>query len=83
VKVFRLSFAQCVRLSSENKYGIYPDAESKITARAFSLFQVTPVVDPWVIDKASLKHRAEEPSDEFEVTALVLNQSLPVACWVA
>ena len=39
-------------------------------------------VDPWVIDKAGLKHLDVEPNPETEITALVLNQAMPVACWL-
>jgi hypothetical protein len=40
-------------------------------------------VDPWSIGKASLKHLQEPAVDGFETIALVLNQAMPVACWVA
>lgn len=38
-------------------------------------------VDPWVIDKASLKHLDESPNEEYEVIALALHQAKPLACW--
>lgn len=41
------------------------------------------VVDPWCIDKASLKHLREPADEVHEVTALVMNQAMPIACWVA
>jgi hypothetical protein len=40
------------------------------------------VIDPWVIDKASLKHMTEPSCETHEITALVLNQASPLACWV-
>lgn len=40
------------------------------------------VADPWVVEKASLKHLNIAADDDYEVTALVLNQAMPVACWV-
>jgi hypothetical protein len=40
-------------------------------------------VDPWVIDKASLKHLAEPIDPDYQVTHLVLNQAMPVASWIA
>lgn len=40
------------------------------------------VIDPWVIDKASLKHMREQPQEK-QITALVLNQASPIASWVA
>jgi hypothetical protein len=40
-----------------------------------------PFVDPWVLDKAKLSQLDEPAPEGFEITALVLNQALPVACW--
>jgi hypothetical protein len=40
------------------------------------------VVDPWCIEKASLKHLNNPAEDDREVTALVMNQAMPVACWI-
>ena len=41
------------------------------------------VVDPWCIDKASLKHLREAADEVHEITALVMNQAMPVACWIS
>jgi hypothetical protein len=41
------------------------------------------VPDPWAIDKAALRHQSEPRDAEFEITALVMNQATPVACWIA
>lgn len=41
------------------------------------------IADPWSDGKSKLSDLSEQPDDEFEVTRLVLNQALPIACWTS
>ena len=40
------------------------------------------VVDPWAIDKSKIADALNPPDEQFEVTGFVLNQALPIACWL-
>lgn len=41
------------------------------------------IVDPWSDGKSKLSDLSVPPDDEFEVTRLVLNQALAIACWTS